>query len=94
MEEQAKYVALDCEMVGVGMRGTKSSLARVTLVNWTGDVIYDEFIQQEEIVTDYRTFVSGITAEDIENADLTRHECRDEVSKLIDGKIVIGHASN
>jgi RNA exonuclease 4 len=93
VEEQANYVAMDCEMVGVGFNGKKSTLARVTLVNWDGDVLYDQFIQPSETVTDYRTFVSGITAADLESAhSVCADACRAAVTELLRGKTVIGHA--
>lgn len=92
LEQQAQYVALDCEMVGIGHRGNKSSVARVTLVGWNGETIYDEFIRQDCEVTDYRTFVSGITAEDVESAELTLEECRRQILNLMEGKVLIGHA--
>jgi RNA exonuclease 4 len=60
-----KYLALDCEMVGVGIDGSESSLARVSLVNYHGVVIFDEFVRQRERVVDYRTFVSGVRASDM-----------------------------
>lgn len=37
--EKAQYVALDCEMVGVGPRGCRSVLARCCLVDWDGNVM-------------------------------------------------------
>ena len=52
-------------MVGVGPNGSESSLARVSLVNYHGAVIMDEFVRQREHVTDYRTFVSGIRPKDL-----------------------------
>ena len=52
-------------MVGVGPNGSESSLARVSLVNYHGAVILDEYVRQRERVTDYRTFVSGIRASDM-----------------------------
>jgi len=39
LEEQSKYLALDCEMVGVGPDGKKSSVARVTIVDWDGRIV-------------------------------------------------------
>jgi RNA exonuclease 4 len=60
-----KYVALDCEMVGVGPEGEESMLARVLIVNAYGNVIYDKFVAARETVTDYRTHVSGIRPEDL-----------------------------
>jgi RNA exonuclease 4 len=59
------YVALDCEMVGVGTDGLRSMLARVTLIDWSGNTILDQYIQPTETVTDYRTFISGVTPNDL-----------------------------
>jgi DNA polymerase III epsilon subunit-like protein len=56
-----KYVAIDCEMVGVGPEGEESALARVSLVNYNGAVLMDEYVKPQERVTDFRTAVSGIT---------------------------------
>jgi len=79
-------------MVGVGMTGKRSSVARVTLVDWDGRIVYDEFVRQDQEVTDYRTFVSGITPLDVEDATLTLEECREEVQSMIADKILVGHA--
>jgi RNA exonuclease 4 len=92
LEEQAQYVALDCEMVGIGSNGTKSSVARVTLVGWNGNVLLDEFIQQSQPVTDYRTFVSGVTEEDLENALMNLATCTQRVLTLLHDKVLVGHA--
>lgn len=63
--EKSQYIALDAEMVGVGPYGQHSRLARITIVNYDGECIYDHHVQVLETVTDYRTHVSGITSEDI-----------------------------
>ena len=60
-----KYLALDCEMVGVGIDGAESSLARVSLVNFHGAIQLDEFVRQRERVVDYRTQFSGIRQSDM-----------------------------
>ena len=39
-----EIVAMDCEMVGVGEDGSRSVLARVTVVNEYGNVILDTFV--------------------------------------------------
>jgi hypothetical protein len=62
-----KHVAIDCEMVGVGFEGKKSVLARVAIVNAFGHVLYDKFVKPKEFVTDYRTHVSGVTEEALED---------------------------
>jgi RNA exonuclease 4 len=82
---------MDCEMVGVGLHGQKSALARVTLVDWNGHIIYDAYIQPQCAVTDYRTFVSGIKEEDLKQA-ISFDNCRAEVLELLEGKVLIGHA--
>eukprot|EP00897_Mesotaenium_endlicherianum_P010206 jgi/Mesen1/9213/ME000591S08536 len=60
-----KVAAMDCEMVGVGVTGARSILARVCIVNAHGNVVYDKFVAPLEKVTDYRTFVSGVRASDL-----------------------------
>ena len=54
-------------MVGVGIDGAESSLARVSLVNYHGAVMLDAFVRQRERVVDYRTFVSGVRESDMVN---------------------------
>lgn len=89
-EEKTKYVALDCEMVSVG---GESTLARVSIVNWYGRTLLNTFVQVEEVVTDYLTFVSGIRQADIESEDaMTFDDCRMTVLEIFSGKVVIGHA--
>lgn len=83
-------VAMDCEMVGVGL-GNKSALGRVTLVNKWGNVIYDEFVRPMERVVDYRTKISGIRPRDLRKA---KDFCtaQKKVAELIHGRILVGHA--
>ena len=52
-------------MVGVGIEGRESSLARVSLVNYYGAVQLDAFVRQKERVVDYRTPYSGIRPKDM-----------------------------
>lgn len=92
-EEKNRYIAVDCEMVGTGIGGHKSSLARVCMVDWEGNTVLDLYVRQEFEVTDYRTFVSGITEDDLvsENA-VDFEDCREQVLDVIEGKILVGHA--
>jgi RNA exonuclease 4 len=79
-------------MVGVGPTPDKdSALARVSIVNWNGDQIYDSFVRPKEKVTDWRTFVSGISPKDMTDARLLEEVQRD-VSQILDGTILVGHA--
>lgn len=56
-------------MVGVGVEGKESSLARVSIVNYHGAVLLDEIVQQRERVVDYRTEWSGIHPGDLINGE-------------------------
>lgn len=60
-----KFIAMDCEMVGIGYDGNDHMLARVSLVNKFGDCIYDKFVKPREEVIDYRTTISGVRREDL-----------------------------
>lgn len=88
-----KAVAIDCEMVGVGEDGKDSILARVSIVNQFGEVIYDKYVLPTENVTDYRTYVSGIRPEDLKKQNAHPFKLiQSEVSKIIEGKTLVGHA--
>jgi len=69
-KETGQYLALDCEMVGVGPMGVESTLARVSIVNYHGVTVLDRFVRPREKVTDYRTWVSGVREEDLRNGEL------------------------
>ncbi|EEP75888.1 RNA exonuclease 4 [Uncinocarpus reesii 1704] len=90
--EVGKYIAIDCEMVGVGPNPDRdSALARVSIVNFTGDQVYDSFVKPKETVTDWRTKVSGITPMSMIDAR-SFEEVQKDVAELLDGRILIGHA--
>jgi RNA exonuclease 4 len=92
-EEKVRYVAMDCEMVGVGLGGHRSALARVCIINWNGKKLMDNLVLPEEAITDYRTFVSGITQQDLESDKVIDiEECRSQVLELLEGKVLVGHA--
>lgn len=86
-----KYLAIDCEMVGVGPDGENSALARVSLVNYHGSVILDEFVRPKERVTDFRTSISGIEPHHLKNAK-SLYDIQVKLNKLLEGRILIGHA--
>jgi len=69
VEEEEKcrdrYVAMDCEMVGIGLKGHQSMLARVTIIDWDCKTLLDTFVKPTSEITDYRTFVSGIVPENL-----------------------------
>jgi RNA exonuclease 4 len=95
-------------MVGVGIDGVESSLARVSLVNFYGAIQLDEFVRQRERVVDYRTQFSGIRESDMikgmESAPCIISPSdpfqtakpfdivQKQVAELLQDRILIGHA--
>ncbi|XP_065703626.1 apoptosis-enhancing nuclease [Patagioenas fasciata] len=86
-----KYVAIDCEMVGTGPQGRLSELARCSVVNYEGDVVYDKYVQPELPIVDYRTRWSGVTKQHMKNA-IPFKTAQAEILKILKDKIVVGHA--
>ena len=52
-------------MVGIGASGRQSALARCGVVDFDGNVLYDEFVRPPGFVTDFRTKYSGIRKKDL-----------------------------
>uniref|UniRef100_A0A672FWM8 Interferon stimulated exonuclease gene 20 like 2 n=1 Tax=Salarias fasciatus TaxID=181472 RepID=A0A672FWM8_SALFA len=90
-EGKRPVLAMDCEMVGTGPKGSVSQLARCSIVSYDGDVVYDKFVKPTVPVTDYRTRWSGIRPRDLLKAT-PYVQARKEILKLLAGKLVIGHA--
>jgi RNA exonuclease 4 len=90
-KKEIEVVAIDCEMVGIHDDGQASMLARVSIVNSKGETIYDKFVKPTESVTDYRTPVSGIRPEDIENGEIFT-KVKKEVLQILKNKLLVGHA--
>jgi len=86
-------IAMDCEMVGVGRYGKKSMLARCSIVNFRGEVLYDKFVKPMERVTDYRTDFSGIRPQDLRGPNTVSFSlCQKEVSKILERRVLVGHS--
>ncbi|KAF4971195.1 hypothetical protein FSARC_1917 [Fusarium sarcochroum] len=88
--EIGKYIAIDCEMVGVGPGGYESVLARVSIVDFHGQQIYDSYVKPKEKVTNWRTAVSGISQKSMRFAR-DFEEVQADIDKLLQGRILIGH---
>jgi RNA exonuclease 4 len=89
--EIGQYVAIDCEMVGVGGEDDRSVAARASLVNYHGQQIYDSFIRPKEFVTNWRTHVSGVSPKNMATAR-PFDEVRAEVAEILKGRVLVGHA--
>ena len=84
------YIALDCEMVGVGQGGVRSALSQVVAVDWLGRVLLNRYVKPAEAVTDYRTHVSGCTPALLRAAPALA-AVQAEVAALLAGKVLVGH---
>ncbi|ODQ81720.1 hypothetical protein BABINDRAFT_170405 [Babjeviella inositovora NRRL Y-12698] len=89
--EAGKYLSMDCEFVGIGPEGKESALARVSIVNFYGHVIYDTFVKPREKVTDWRTWVSGVTPRHMKIA-VSFQEAQKKSADLLNNKVLVGHA--
>jgi RNA exonuclease 4 len=89
--EIGQYVAMDCEMVGVGGTEDRSVLARVSIVNYHGIQIYDSFVRPKEFVTDWRTHVSGVSPKHMATAR-SFEEVQADVAEIIKDRVLVGHA--
>lgn len=87
----SKMVAIDCEMVGTGPGGRNNDLARCSIVNYYGDVLYDKYIRPVNPITNYRTRWSGIRSCHMDNAT-PFNVAQKEILRILSGKIVVGHA--
>lgn len=90
VKRNGKYVAMDCEFVGVGMEGKDHALARVSLVNYHGQVLLDSYCRPKERIVDFRTAISGVKAEDVRDAPRFE-EVQKQVAEMLEGKIIVGH---
>lgn len=77
---KAKYVGVDCEMVGIGSSGKCSVLARCCVVDFDGNTLYDRFVRPKEFVTDFRTQYSGVRKQDLRHGHAVTLEEASDVS--------------
>lgn len=83
-----EIVSLDCEMV----RGNYNQiLARVSIVDFYGRLLFDNFVAPKGEVQNHLTFVSGIRPIDLQNAPAFSNVQR-QVRDILSNKIVVGHS--
>lgn len=63
--KETKIMALDCERL-LTKKGER--LARISIVNFYGNVVFDTLIKPWAKVTDYREWITGIKPEDLKHA--------------------------
>ncbi|GMP27902.1 hypothetical protein CsSME_00003687 [Camellia sinensis var. sinensis] len=89
-----KMLAVDCEMV-LCEDGTEA-LARVCAVGHDLQVKLNELVNPNKTVADYRSEITGLTAENLDGVTCSLANVQESMKKLLrDGKtILIGHSLN
>ncbi|THH32323.1 hypothetical protein EUX98_g1852 [Antrodiella citrinella] len=92
MFPSTKYVAVGVQVVYYGNVTAKYSMAaRVTLVDYRGNVIYDSYVRPTQLVCDYRTEVTGLLPSHLAYAPEFQ-TVQLQVAMLLRDKIIVGHA--
>ena len=63
----------------------------MSIVNYNGHVLFDEFFKPRGKVTNYLTWVSGITYENTKNASYYS-DLKSKVMRIFKDKIIVGHS--
>ncbi|KAJ9627321.1 hypothetical protein H2203_003783 [Taxawa tesnikishii (nom. ined.)] len=86
-----KVIVIDCEMVTTTV--DKFSLARVSLIDWDGNVILDELVRPPGSVKDYLTQYSGITKEMLDPVTTTLSDIHQKLSEILTPQTILaGHS--
>lgn len=88
--EHKGILGMDCEMV---LTSQGSEVARVSLVNAKGKVLYDQYILPNNPVINYLTQYSGITPDILGSATLTLAQAQsDLIGKIHSDAVLCGHS--
>lgn len=86
--KETKILAIDCERIQT-KKGDR--LARISIVNFYGNVVFDTLVKPWAKVTDYREAITGIKPEDLKHAP-SYPKIAPILKKILDDKVVIGHS--
>ncbi|OAE25728.1 hypothetical protein AXG93_4368s1880 [Marchantia polymorpha subsp. ruderalis] len=91
LSSSPKLLAMDCEMV-LCDDGT-SQVVRVCVVDRDLETIIDTLVQPSKKVKEYKSHITGVTADDLKSVTVTQSDIQTQVKrKLSPGSIVIGHS--
>ena len=88
-DKETPIVSIDCEMVEVNR--CSDALARVSIVNYNGEVLMDQHCSPEGRITNFRTWVSGVMPKHVKDAPKFAL-VREKVIKLLKDKKIVGHS--
>ena len=92
-----RVLAMDCEMCATSPPGVTpqvSSLTRISIVDWEGKTVLDEYVMPSEPITDYLTPYSGITAKTLEGVTTSLADIQKKLMNdlLTPQTILVGHS--
>lgn len=91
--EEDIILALDCEMCQTA--DEKNALARVSILDGHGTLLYDTLVKPPSPITDYRTPYSGITPLMLDPVTTTLPDVQQHLLKLFQpSTILVGHSLN
>ena len=86
-----QLLVVDCEMVTTTT--DRFALARISMIDWDGKTVLDEFVEPPDPVKDYLTPFSGITKEDLDKATLTLADIQAKLRELLTRQTILaGHS--
>ncbi|KAI5249707.1 hypothetical protein E4T42_05178 [Aureobasidium subglaciale] len=84
-------LTVDCEMITTSEE--RFALARVSFIDWDGNVVLDELVKPPGTVTDYLTQYSGITKEMMEGVTQTLAELQEKLKSVLTPRtVLLGHS--
>jgi RNA exonuclease 1 len=93
-----KVLAMDCEMCITSPEGVSPqvfSLTRISIIDWDGQTVMDEFVKPENPITNYLTQYSGITPEMLEGVTTSLKDVQQKLLEILTPQaILIGHSLN
>ena len=72
------------------VRGNIHELARCSIVDYDGKVLFDKLIMPKGKILNYLTWVSGITPESLKDAK-PYEAYQTEILDILKGRIIVGH---
>jgi DNA polymerase III epsilon subunit-like protein len=88
--DRSLILAMDCEMVTTT---SGSEVARISIVDRVGKVVYDQLVLPSNKVVDYNTKYSGITEDQLRSVTLTFDEAQQQVRALVtQDAYLVGHS--
>ncbi|TKA31790.1 hypothetical protein B0A50_01869 [Salinomyces thailandicus] len=93
-----KVLTMDCEMCITSPKGVTPqvfSLTRISIVDWDGETVMDDFVKPADSITDYLTPYSGITPAMLEGVTTTLPDIQKKlISILTPNTVLVGHSLN